>query len=377
MKEFFWPLPSNMYNIPSAAATYSGHGRNKLDFGAPKGTPIYSMTSGVVDFCGLYTDGVSACVIRSQGYGNLGGLTNLYIRYLHGEYNVKTGDTITQGQQIGTVSDVGSPGSFHLHLDFQPDRGNSGIGELPYGSGADQTAIARNMAYWNAQAPGNNYAGYCWQVIGNPAHERVASSYVPGSSGGTALRPTCEIPNEYMNTVFSDRFMAGGANSAAIKALAYSSTREFGFGDEGKSYGKLFRAWILYEVHRFNDLPNFRAANATIDTFARYWSGLTGNKWGCYTCYGREPEQDSQALCEAMYNNIRYPDIYGVTTPYCLEAMSNCPFHNETVAIGNPAIPSSYQPLVFSVVKPYNGSYYVMYRSTKSITQTANPAVFN
>lgn len=375
MKEFFWPLPSNMYSIPSAATTYSGHGRNKLDFGAPKGTPIYSMTDGIVNFSGIYNDGVSACVIVSQGYGNLGGLSNLYIRYLHGEYSVKTGDTVLQGQQIGTVSDIGSPGSYHLHLDFQSNTGNAGIGMLPYGNGADQSAIASNIAHWNAQAPGNNYEGYCWQVIGNPAHKRVISSYIPGSSGGIGLTPTCQIPAEFANTVFTDRFMAGGAYSTAIKALAYSSTREFGFGDQGKSYGKLFRAWILYEVYRFNDLPNFRAQNATIDTFARYWSGLTGSKWGCYTSYGKEPAQNSQQLCEIMYNNIKYPDIYGVTTDYCIEAMSNCPFQNETDELGSSVIPARNYPLVFSIVRQYNGMWYVMYRSTNAIARSANPAV--
>lgn len=376
MKEFFWPLPSNMYNIPNAATTYPTHGLNKLDFGAPKGTPIYSMTSGVVNFCGIYNDGVSACEIHATGYGNLGNISNLYIRYLHGEYMVKTGDIIAQGQQIGTVSDIGSSGSYHLHLDFQTVPSNSaGIGLLPYGIGAKQEVITRNIAHWNAQAQGYNYAGYCWQVIGNPAHERIVSNYIPGSNGGQALQPTCNIPAEYANVVFSDRFMSGGAFSNAIKALAYSSTREFGFGDEGRSYGKLFRAWILYENYRFSDLPNFRASSATIDTFARYWSGLTGKKWGCYTCYGMAPEQNMEALCEAMYNNIKYPDIYGVTKDYCIEAMSNCPFQNETASIGSSSIPQRNYPLAFSVVKPYNNLYYVMYRSKNAISLAANPAV--
>lgn len=375
MLEFFYPLPTEMYNIPAAASTYPTHGLNKLDFGAPKGTPIYSMTNGYVAFSGIYSDGVSACVIVTNGYGNL---DQLSIRYLHGVYNVTAGQQVAQGQQIGTVSDVGSPGSFHLHLDFQYSPiNNNGIGMLsPYNNAANQEAIQNNINYWNNKAGHSNFAGYCWQVIGNPAHHRVVSSYEPGSSGGIALAPTCSIPQEYANVVFSDRFMQGGALSTAIKCLVNVSGHEFGFNDYGISYGKVFRSWILY--HYSNKQFDFRGQQATIDTFARYWDWCTTGGWGSYIykCYGADDGRDD--LCEIMYKNIKYPDIFGVTNPTCITAMSNCPFQNETVKVGNPQIPERNYPVAFSVCEKYgNGLYYVLYRSNNAITLQANPAVLN
>ena len=114
---YYHPLGNDNYTI--TGTTYSGHGIGKLDFPGNQ-MPLYAMCDGVVAFCGLYTavgnnPAVSCCAIQCEDNGL--GIT-FYIRYLHGVYNVSVGDNVVRGQLIGYSSDVGSPGSYHLHLDF-------------------------------------------------------------------------------------------------------------------------------------------------------------------------------------------------------------------------------------------------------------------
>ncbi|WP_194292209.1 FG-GAP-like repeat-containing protein, partial [Streptomyces jumonjinensis] len=65
---------------------------------------------------GRYRDGVSYVVIDHGG----GWAT----RYLHMEVRsqAKTGTTVRQGDRIGKVSDVGSPGAYHLHYEQRRGR---------------------------------------------------------------------------------------------------------------------------------------------------------------------------------------------------------------------------------------------------------------
>jgi murein DD-endopeptidase MepM/ murein hydrolase activator NlpD len=99
--------PLNSYTLTQA---YRGGGHSGLDMAAPTGTPIYAADGGIVSFAG-----------SSGSYGN-------YITINHGNgmttsyghcnsINVRSGQTVAKGQQIGTVGSTGRSTGPHLHFE--------------------------------------------------------------------------------------------------------------------------------------------------------------------------------------------------------------------------------------------------------------------
>ncbi|MFM7330605.1 MAG: peptidoglycan DD-metalloendopeptidase family protein, partial [Brachymonas sp.] len=83
-----------------------------VDYAAPTGTPIRSVGDGVVDFAGV-----------QRGYGNVveikhrDGKSTLYA-HMH-TIAVRKGQSIAQGQNIGTVGSTGWSTGPHLHFEFR------------------------------------------------------------------------------------------------------------------------------------------------------------------------------------------------------------------------------------------------------------------
>jgi murein DD-endopeptidase MepM/ murein hydrolase activator NlpD len=83
-----------------------------VDYAAPTGTPIRSVGDGVVDFAGV-----------QRGYGNVveikhrDGKSTLYA-HMH-SIAVRKGQSISQGQNIGTVGSTGWSTGPHLHFEFR------------------------------------------------------------------------------------------------------------------------------------------------------------------------------------------------------------------------------------------------------------------
>jgi murein DD-endopeptidase MepM/ murein hydrolase activator NlpD len=81
-----------------------------IDFGAPRGTPIYASADGVVKFVG-----------RAGGYGKMVKLDHKYgfeTRYGHmSKYVVRRGQTVKRGQKIGEVGNTGLSTAPHLHYE--------------------------------------------------------------------------------------------------------------------------------------------------------------------------------------------------------------------------------------------------------------------
>ncbi|NJS36852.1 MAG: M23 family metallopeptidase [Brachymonas sp.] len=83
-----------------------------VDYAAPTGTPIRSVGDGVVDFAGV-----------QRGYGNVvevkhrDGKSTLYA-HMH-TIAVRKGQSISQGQNIGTVGSTGWSTGPHLHFEFR------------------------------------------------------------------------------------------------------------------------------------------------------------------------------------------------------------------------------------------------------------------
>jgi murein DD-endopeptidase MepM/ murein hydrolase activator NlpD len=83
-----------------------------LDFAAPKGTPIYAASGGVVVESGFHS-----------GYGNMVEINHgngLVTRYAHAsKLTAKVGDLVTKGQMIARVGSTGQSTGSHLHFEVR------------------------------------------------------------------------------------------------------------------------------------------------------------------------------------------------------------------------------------------------------------------
>jgi murein DD-endopeptidase MepM/ murein hydrolase activator NlpD len=85
---------------------------NGVDYAAPTGTPIRTVGDGVVDFAGV-----------QRGYGNVveikhrDGKSTLYA-HMH-TIGVRKGQSVSQGDRIGTVGSTGWSTGPHLHFEFR------------------------------------------------------------------------------------------------------------------------------------------------------------------------------------------------------------------------------------------------------------------
>ena len=80
--------------------------------GAPIGTPIYAPADGVVVDTGLL-DARGYITIIDHGWG-------VYTGYWHqSAIFVRPGDTVTAGQQIGTIGNTGRSTAPHLHWEMR------------------------------------------------------------------------------------------------------------------------------------------------------------------------------------------------------------------------------------------------------------------
>ncbi|WP_214850372.1 peptidoglycan DD-metalloendopeptidase family protein [Exiguobacterium sp. s193] len=117
-KDFVTPTSGPItqgYGPASGAYGYSFH--NGIDYGTAKGTPVYATAAGKV--------------ITSKNYGAYGNyimvkhsidgasFTSLYAHL--NSRNVSVGDTVSQGQPVGTVGATGN--AFGTHLHFELHRG--------------------------------------------------------------------------------------------------------------------------------------------------------------------------------------------------------------------------------------------------------------
>ncbi len=89
------------------------------DFGAPTGTPVYATASGEVVLGGWCDGGTGNCVVIDHAAG-------WRSQYFHlSDVDVRPGDTVEQGQQIGEVGSTGRSTGPHLH--FQLGQGSEAV----------------------------------------------------------------------------------------------------------------------------------------------------------------------------------------------------------------------------------------------------------
>lgn len=116
---FVWPLPAGMGVITCSfhcAGYFPGLTHTGTDLGAPKGTPVYSATDGVVAHTGWgRTHG---------GYGfyaaiQSGNMLIIYGHMLEGSIPVSEGQRISKGTRIGSVGLTGMTTGYHLHFEVR------------------------------------------------------------------------------------------------------------------------------------------------------------------------------------------------------------------------------------------------------------------
>ncbi len=91
------------------------HGHNGVDYGAPMGSPVVASASGRVILAkvGGYNGGYGNMIIIAHD----GGIQTVYAHL--SKVNVVTGQSVSQGQTIGTVGNTGKSTGPHLHFEVR------------------------------------------------------------------------------------------------------------------------------------------------------------------------------------------------------------------------------------------------------------------
>ena len=115
-----WVLPTTGYHLTARFGMAGGlwsSNHTGLDFAAPSGTPIVAVANGTITKTG------SAGAYGNQTIETLADGTEIW--YCHQTtIGVSPGDTVTSGQQIGTVGSTGNTTGPHLHLEVRPGGGD-------------------------------------------------------------------------------------------------------------------------------------------------------------------------------------------------------------------------------------------------------------
>ncbi|MCD8210710.1 MAG: M23 family metallopeptidase [Prevotella sp.] len=211
---------------------------------APVGTPVYSMISGTVVKAGKDNSSPNYLSVDVQNtedgfWTESGNSTNLIVRHYHIDPIVNVGDTVTKGQQIGTVGDSAvTADNKHVHIDFC-DAGLSGgyYSNLMRGRYTSLSAMPSNMQekinMWaNSYTAGASDWGRTWEIFASEGMARAASS-----SGKETLIVPDNFP--FMITYYKGSHYPFYQGTSEQTLLSYKS-------DEATSAGVLGSAAAKY-----------------------------------------------------------------------------------------------------------------------------------
>lgn len=83
-----------------------------VDYGAPTGTPVRSIGDGVIDFAGVQNGFGNVVMVKHRGDS-----TTVYAHL--SRINVRKGQSVAQGQNLGAVGQTGWATGPHLHFEFR------------------------------------------------------------------------------------------------------------------------------------------------------------------------------------------------------------------------------------------------------------------
>ncbi|MFT4234568.1 MAG: M23 family metallopeptidase [Microbacterium sp.] len=109
------PLPAGSYRFERTVTPGGHEGLDLSTYGASP--PIYAVKGGTVIQSSENTGGWGVMIEIDHGDGT----TTLYGHMQYGSRLVEVGDTVTAGQQIGTVGSTGYSTGNHLHLELRID----------------------------------------------------------------------------------------------------------------------------------------------------------------------------------------------------------------------------------------------------------------
>ena len=90
-------------------------GHAGVDYGAPKGTPVYTVGAGKVEFAGTRSGYGKLVIVRHRNQA-------IETRYAHlSRIDVQQGDTVSAGDQVGAVGATGVATGPHLHFEWRID----------------------------------------------------------------------------------------------------------------------------------------------------------------------------------------------------------------------------------------------------------------
>lgn len=149
---FIRPMSSGV--ITCEYACYSGH--VGIDMDIYDYAPILASGSGVVTTarggCAPFAAGVNTC---NGGYGNYVMVTHntssgtYFSLYAHlASINVSQGQTVSQGQQLGTLGDSGNSAGSHLHFEIYKDANGNGIPDDAKTNPRNYVSFPATWTYW-------------------------------------------------------------------------------------------------------------------------------------------------------------------------------------------------------------------------------------
>ncbi len=113
-----FPIPVESFDQAKLHDTFlSRRGKHKkhhaIDLGAPRGTPVFAVTDGVIERLGRDRRGGKVVYLRDLS----GRYTFFYAHLSSHEKGLKPGDRVTKGQRLGAVGATGRViGGPHLHF---------------------------------------------------------------------------------------------------------------------------------------------------------------------------------------------------------------------------------------------------------------------
>nr|WP_254206607.1 peptidoglycan DD-metalloendopeptidase family protein [Nocardia alni] len=132
-----WPLPAGTFHVTDPFGARGGTHMG-VDFGAPDGTPIYSVADGTVVAAGPASGFGNWIVIDSTDV-NGRPFSAVYGHEWTSGVRVQVGQRVRAGQQIGAVGSAGESSGPHLHFEIVPGgrlTGGTQIDPLPWLDGA-------------------------------------------------------------------------------------------------------------------------------------------------------------------------------------------------------------------------------------------------
>ncbi len=125
LTQAFGPTSLTMEPPATVDGVHYAHYHSGIDLATKEGTPILAAADGTVTYAGRESDGAVIVKIKhADGYVTLYG-------HLNPDLDVKVGDVVSRGQEIGTEGDTGKSTGPHLHFALYDPSGKA-IDPTPY-----------------------------------------------------------------------------------------------------------------------------------------------------------------------------------------------------------------------------------------------------